>query len=160
MVARSLVTSVLASLLLGSVPAVAIAAGSDGAGDATALAQKGAGRDKAKGKDAAKSFPMKSDEFSRRIENRITKMREKIAAALEKRKVTEAERTAALKRFDQGAARVRGAATEAGKDGTVTLDEAKRVREVVKEERKAMRKDVAEHRKDKKGKKGKKGTEA
>ena len=85
MVARSLVTSVLASLLLGSVPAVAIAAGSDGAGDATALAQKDAGRGKAKGKDAAKSFPMKSDEFSRRIENRITKMREKIAAAREKR---------------------------------------------------------------------------
>lgn len=160
MVARSFVTSVLAALLLGSVPAVAIASGSESAGDESAVAQakEGAkGKGKGKGKDAEKHFPMKSDEFSRRIENRIAKTREKVAAMLEKRKVSEAERTAAMKRFDEGASRVRGAATEAGKDGTVTLDEAKHVREIAKDERKAMRKEVAEHRKDKKGnKKGKK----
>ncbi|MBL9025920.1 MAG: hypothetical protein JNL21_27240 [Myxococcales bacterium] len=158
MVARSFVTSVLAALLLGSVPAVAIASGSESAGDESAVAQaKEGAKGKSKGKDAEKHFPMKSDEFSRRIENRIAKMRERVAAMLEKRKVSEAERTAALKRFDEGAGRVRGAATEAGKDGTVTLDEAKHVREIAKDERKAMRKEVAEHRKDKKGnKKGKK----
>jgi hypothetical protein len=86
---------------------------------------------------------MKADDFQNRVDQRLTKARTKLVEVMQKRKVAEAEQKKLLARFDQGATRVRSAATEAGKDGTVTLDEAKRVREVAKEERKAMKGAVA-----------------
>ncbi len=165
MFARSLIVSLITTALVGSaLPAAALVSGD---GDDVATAElvakdsprderakeggKAKGKDKAKDKDPAKHFPMKAADFQKRIDKRLDKARTHLIQMMENRKVAEADQKKALARFDQGATRVRGAATEAGKDGTVTLDEAKRVREVAKEERKAMKGTVA-GKKDKKGK--------
>ena len=157
MFARSIITSLLSALVVGSAfPAAALVRG-PGADDGTVeLAQ--AKKEKKEKKDKAdheKHFPMKADEFKRHVETRLSKARGKLVAALDKRKVSEEERTAALKRFDDGAVKVRAAADRVGKDGTVTLDEAKEVRAIAKAERKAMRGAVADR-----GKKGKKSKTA
>lgn len=155
MFARSLITSVLSALVVGSaLPAAAAYVGGSAGGDDTAeLAQAKAEKAEKKGKkdEHAKAFPMKAEDFWKRVDARLGKARERLAATLEKRKVSEDEKKAAMKRFDDGAVKVRAAAQTAGKDGTVTLDEAKEVRAVAKAERKAMKGTVA-----KQGKKGKK----
>lgn len=160
MFARSLIMSVLSAAVVGSAfPAAALVLGPDADGDKVELAaakkdesEKSEKKDKG---DRAKSFPMKGDEFKTRIDARLSKAREKLETLLEKRKVEEEQRRAALKRFDDGAVKVRAAAERAGKDGTVTVEEAKEVRAVAKAERKAMKGAVAE-RPAKKGKKAKK----
>ncbi|NUO51729.1 MAG: hypothetical protein HOV80_22995 [Polyangiaceae bacterium] len=163
MFARSIVASVLSALVVGSAlpAAAAYVGGSAGGEDTTELAQVKAEKTEKKEKkdkkdkgDHAKNFPMKADVFKKHVDARLAKARGKLAAALEKRKVSEEERNAALKRFDDGAVKVRAAADRAGKDGTVTLEEAKDVRAVAKAERKAMKGAVANR--DKKGKKSKK----
>ena len=166
MFARSIIASVLSALVVGSaLPAAAAYVGGAAGGDDTAeLAQvkaektekkeKKDKKDNGKKGEHAKNFPMKADVFKKHVDARLAKAREKLATALEKRKVSEEERNATLKRFDDGAVKVRAAADRAGKDGTVTLEEAKDVRAVAKAERKAMKGAVANR--DKKGKKSKK----
>jgi hypothetical protein len=161
MFARSIIASVLSALVVGSaLPAAAAYVGGSAGGEDTAelarvKAEKKEKKEKGDKGDRAKNFPMKADEFKKQVDGRLAKARAKLAAALEKRKVSEEARRAALKRFDDGAVKVRAAAERAGKDGTVTLDEAKDVRAVAKAERKAMKGAVAE-RNNKKGKKSKK----
>ncbi len=164
MFARSIIASVLSALVVGSaLPAAAAYVGGSAGGEDTAelaqvkadKAEKKEKKDNGKKGERAKNFPMKAEDFRKRVDGRLVKAREKLAAALEKRKVSDDQRKAALKRFDDGAVKVRAAADRAGKDGTVTLEEAKEVRAVAKAERKAMKGAVAE-RNNKKGKKSKK----
>lgn len=162
MFARSIIASVLSALVVGSaLPAAAAYVGGSAGEDTAELAQVKAEKTEKKEKkergkkgEHAESFPMKAEDFWKRVDARLGKAREHLASSLEKRKVSEDEKKAALKRFDDGAVKVRAAAERAGKDGTVTLEEAKEVREVAKTERKAMKGAVANR--DKKGKKSKK----
>jgi hypothetical protein len=142
MFGRSILMSVLSAVLVsGAAPALAEVPEAGAERDAVALAEKG---DK-----ADKRFPMPADKFKQGVEKRISKARGKLTAHLDKKKVSKEERDRILARFDRGAAEVRAAADKACKDGTVTLEEAKAVREVAKRERKEMRGQVAKN-----GKKG------
>jgi NhaP-type Na+/H+ and K+/H+ antiporter len=97
--------------------------------------------------DRAK-FPMPAAKFKEMIEKRISKAQERITKGLEKRNVPEATRKEALARFEKGATQVRTAADAAAKDGTVTLEEAKSVRELAK----SLQKDARTAMKNDKGK--------
>lgn len=102
-----------------------------------------------KGGDKAKKFPMPAAEFQKHVETRIAKRKEKLTEKMTERKVPAEKQKAVLAEFEAGAAKVRAAATEAGKDGTVTLAEATEVHKIAKEQRKEVRSKL--------GKKGKKG---
>jgi hypothetical protein len=120
-----IVRSVAAALaLVVAVPSVALADAQPGAAQA-----KG---DKAR-KGNKKSFPMKADAFKQHIEKRIANARTKLDGMLERRQVPEATRAQIKKDFDAGAVAVRAAADRVAKDGEVTQDEAKQVRELAKD---------------------------
>lgn len=107
------------------------------------------------GGDKAKKFPMPAAEFQKNVEARIAKRKDKLTEKMAERKVPADKQREVLAEFDAGAAKVRAAATQAGKDGTVTLDEAKEVHKIAKEQRKEVRAKLG-----KKGKKAKKGSPA
>ena len=86
--------------------------------------------------DKAKHFPMRAAEFKQKVEERITKRRARIEAKMKEKGVPAEKQKTALAAFDAGSAKVRAAAEAAGKDGTVTAEEAKGVRELVKQLRK------------------------
>lgn len=79
------------------------------------------------------AFPMAAESFNKLIEKRLTKSREHLVRALDKRNAPEATKTQAKKEFDDGAAAVRALAAKARADGTVTKDEAKQVRALAKD---------------------------
>jgi hypothetical protein len=103
------------------------------------------------GKEKGKHFPMASVKFKEIVEKRIAKVKERIADRMDKRNVPADKQKEIMAEVDAGAARVRAAADQAGKDGTVTAEEAKTVRAVVKD----VRKDAREKLGKGKGKKGK-----
>ena len=103
--------------------------------------------------DKAKHFPMPAAEFKAKVDGRITKMRARIESKMKEKGVAADKQKTALANFDAGASKVRAAADTAGKDGTVTKEEAKSVHDLAKQ----LRKDA--HPKGGKAK-GKKGTPA
>ena len=97
-----------------------------------------------------KKFPMEGQKFLEKVDGRIAKARERLVQKMEERKVPAEKRAKILKEFQQGSAKIRGAARAAAKDGTVTKDEAERVREI----RKAVRQEFREKFPHGKGKRG------
>ena len=95
---------------------------------------------KDKGKCAEKRFPMEGAKFVTKVDERIAKRRTKLGEKLASHNVAADKREAILKDYDAGAAQVRTVAKEAAKDGTVTIDEAKHVRNTVKDARRDLAK--------------------
>ena len=89
--------------------------------------------------DKAKHFPMPAAEFKTKVDRRITKMRAKMEAKMKEKSVPADKQKTALATFDAGATKVRAAAADAGKDGTVTKEEAKGVHDLAKQLRKGAR---------------------
>lgn len=85
----------------------------------------------AKGKgDHAKKFPMAAAEFKAKVDSRTAKAKERME---EKAKQLPADQAKELRaKFDAGAAQINAEVAKATADGTVTLEEAKKVREVAK----------------------------
>ncbi|MEZ4293580.1 MAG: hypothetical protein R3B70_01290 [Polyangiaceae bacterium] len=157
---RSFVRPLFVALTLAFATTAAVPAFADNAGDKAAEHGKGKekgkdkgekGKDKgergkarghkgkAKGKDRImESFPLPADKFTKVVETRLTHAKERISTRLSKSSLSEAEQAKILKDFDTGAEAIRTAAKAAGKDGTVTKDEAKSVRELVKNLRKTV----------------------
>ncbi len=140
MMFRSFVRPLFVALSLAFATTAAAPAFAEGNGDAKATESKGHGKDKKRGKvKLDEKFPMPAEKFSKSVETRITKAREKLGAALTKHSVADAKKTEILKEFDTGAATVREAAKTAGKDGSVTKDEAKSVRSSAKALKKQLK---------------------
>lgn len=92
-------------------------------------------------KQGKRHFPMTAESFNKRIEARITHMRERLTQMLAARKVPEAKQAEIKKDFEAGATAIRAAASRAGADGSVTKAEAKEVRDLAKDlKRKAREK--------------------
>lgn len=123
-----LVASVVA-LSIASLALPALAKEGNGDGKARVEERKG---------DRDKHFPMKSKEFSEKLEKRLTKVKARITKKVEKAKLTEAEKTKVMNEVDAGAKAVRAAAEAAGKDGTITKEEAKDIRTKAKDARKKI----------------------
>jgi hypothetical protein len=85
----------------------------------------------AKGKgDHAKNFPMPAAEFKSKVDARTAKARQRME---EKATGLAADHAKELRaKFDSGVAQVNAEVSKATADGTVTLEEAKKVREVAK----------------------------
>src|SRR4051812_3843424 len=141
MMFRSFVRPLFVALSLAFATTAAAPAFADGAG-AKAAEHKD-------GKEKAKHFPIAADKFTKMVDSRLVKAKEKLEAGLTKHKVEDAQKTKILKDFDDGAALVRAAAKRAGKDGEVTKDEAKEVRGLVKTLREQMRAKYAPKKSDK-----------
>jgi hypothetical protein len=78
----------------------------------------------------AKNFPMPAAEFKAKVEKKSAKAREHME---EKAKQLPADQAKELRaKFDAGTVQVNAEVAKATADGTVTLDEAKKVREVAK----------------------------
>ena len=126
--------SVAAALaLIVAAPTVALADAAPGAPPAAPKADK----DGKRGKE--KHFPMKAATFKEHVEKRIGKAKSKLSEALDRNKVPEATRASIMKDFDAGAASVRTATDRVSKDGQVTQDEAKEVRDLAKDLKQKMR---------------------
>ena len=125
-IARSLAAALA---LVVAVPAVALA---DATPAAPAAGRRDAKADK-RGKKDGKQFPMKAATFKDHVEKRIAKAKTKLSEMLERHQVPAAMRAEVMKDFDAGAASVRVAADRVSKDGTVTQEEAKEVRELAKD---------------------------
>lgn len=137
---RTFVRPLIVALSLAFATTAAAPAFADDAGDRSAEHAKGKGKGKGKHKGKGKQqFPVDGAKFETKVENRISKAKEKLSAALSKHGANETVRTRVLKQFDDGAALVRAAAKKAAKDGTVTKDEAKAVRLLVKDLRKQLK---------------------
>ena len=93
-----------------------------------------------KEKKLEKHFPMPAAKFDKRVEKRILKARARLTERMDDRRVPAEKRKEIYADFEASAAKVRAAAQTAGKDGTVTLDEAKQIRELAKQSRKDLRK--------------------
>lgn len=96
-------------------------------------------RGKGKGKRAKLQFPLDAEKFSKHVDARIAKAKERLSGALDKHSVGDAQKTKILKDFDDSAALVRAAVKRAAKDGTITKEEAKDVRALVKNLRKQLK---------------------
>ena len=92
-------------------------------------------------------FPMPAKTFRELVEKRIQHAREHLAKQLDAHKVPAIAQTEIKKRFEEGAKVVRQAADQAAADGTVTKDEADKVKTTAKEEKKKGREQLKAHRK-------------
>ena len=119
------------------------------ADDSAAQARSEARVEKKEKGDKAKHFPMPAAEFKAKVDGRITKMRARIEAKMKEKGVAAEKQKTALATFDAGSAKVRAAADAAGKDGTVTKEEAKGVHDLAKQLRKEARGKVAHGKKQK-----------
>jgi hypothetical protein len=140
---RSFVRPLFVALTLAFATTAAASAFADESGAKAAEHSKGKGKGKDKGKHHrkidAEKFPMEGDKFTKGVDARVAKAKEKLEGALTKHGVAAAEKTKLLKEFDTGAEAVKAAAKKAAKDGTVSKEEAKDVRELVKNLRKQLR---------------------
>lgn len=137
---RSFVRPLVVALSLAFAATAASPALADSNGDKSAEAAKGKGKGKDKNKARkVKQFPMEGDKFTKQVDSRITRAKDKLSGALSKNGASEADKTRILKDFDTGAAAVREAAKRVAKDGQVTKDEAKEVRGLVKDLRKQLK---------------------
>lgn len=112
---KRLTTAMLAALLTLGAASAAYAHDRDG----------GSGHEKA-------VFPMKADEFQKRLDGRLAKARERMEHHLIEKQVPADKAKEIRARFDAGVAQVNTAAKQATADGVVTADEAKQVREVAR----------------------------
>ncbi|MDI3283578.1 hypothetical protein [Polyangium sp. 15x6] len=78
-------------------------------------------------------FPMESARFDEKVEEKIKHAREQMESLLAAHPLPESMKAQIRKDFESGAAAIRAAAKEAGKDGKVTRDEAKDVKKLAKE---------------------------
>ena len=76
-------------------------------------------------------FPMKADEFQKRIDGKVTKMRERMEHRLTKKEVPADKAKEMRARFDANVAQLTEATKKATADGVVTEEEAKQVRAVM-----------------------------
>lgn len=141
---RSFVRPLVVALSLAFAATSAAPAFAETAGDKSAehAGKKGEAKGKHKGKRGKgkeMKFPVDGEKFTKHVDARITRVKDKLSGALTKRGVAEAEKTKILKEFDDGATAVRAAAKRAAKDGQVTKDEAKDVRALVKNLRKQLK---------------------
>ncbi|MBK6694436.1 MAG: hypothetical protein IPG50_19845 [Myxococcales bacterium] len=95
---------------------------------AVASAHDGGSKDKP-------SFPMKADEFQKRIDTRVNKMRVKLSERLAEKNVAADKAKEIRDRFEAGVTKVNAATKQAVADGVVTQDEAKAVRSAMHEMR-------------------------
>lgn len=155
MTARTILRSLALALSVSFVvPATALAAPgkadrAEQADDRGARGERGERREKME-----KAFPMEAAKFKEHLERRITKTRERVVARLDKSNAPADVKKAVIEKLDQGAAKVRAAADGAMKDGTVTIDEAKSVRAVAKEQKASVREAAKGHLKGKEHGKG------
>ncbi|AUX47980.1 uncharacterized protein SOCE26_095060 [Sorangium cellulosum] len=103
-------------------------------------------------------FPMDAARFSKRVDERIAKQRAKIEAKMEKRGVPVPRRAEVRKALDDLQGKVRAAVDRAAKDGVITQDEAKQVRELTRAARKAIAEQLGLEKKRDKKEKREKGT--
>jgi hypothetical protein len=83
-------------------------------------------------KDDPSQFPMAAAQFRQKVEARQQKMRERFDAAVAEKKIP-AEKVAEVRaRLAEGQAKVKAEVDRVCADGTVTLDEAKQVRQLAK----------------------------
>jgi hypothetical protein len=85
----------------------------------------------AKGKgDHAKNFPMPAAQFKAKVDAKTAKAKQRME---EKAKALPADQAKELRaKFDTGVTQINAEVSKATADGTVTMDEAKKVREVAK----------------------------
>ncbi|MCK6591103.1 MAG: hypothetical protein L6Q76_26420 [Polyangiaceae bacterium] len=100
---------------------------------AAPVAAHAEGKDRSAEVKKQRKFPMPAESFNKLIEKRLTKAREHLVKALDKRNVPEATKVQATKDFDAGAAAVRSLSAKVRADGTVTKEEAKQVRDLAKD---------------------------
>ena len=135
-VSRTLVAAL--ALAIFAIPAVASA--QPGPGDGP---RKPGQYDKAKRGNKAKRnqarFPMKGERFVGMISNRVKKMAARIDRRLEKRDVPPALQAEIKADFAKAASQIQGAAAQAASDGTVTKQEAQKVRQLAKKLRQQAR---------------------
>lgn len=127
----------LAFATTAAAPAFADNTGDDASEQAKEKGKHGKGKGKGKGKDL--KFPVDAEKFSKHVDTRIVRVKDKLSGALTKHGIAEAEKAKILKQFDDGAATVRAAVKVAAKDGQVTKEEAKNVRGLVKDLRKQLK---------------------
>lgn len=117
-----------------------------------------------KGKRGAKQgakgqrFPMNGGEFTKLVNQRLAKAKSRVEQMLKRRRIAPAKAAEIKADFQKGSATVRAAASKATADGTVTQQEARKVRQVAKQVR--QKAGLKHGRKGKKGNKGKKGKRA
>jgi hypothetical protein len=121
-----------------------------------------AAKERAKGKrgEEAKRFPMPGDEFVAKVDSRIEKFGAKLEERLARaKKLTDAQKEQIRADFAKASEKIRDAAAKAAADGTVTQEEAKKVREIVQRMREQARQKYGHLRGGKSGKgpKGPKG---
>ncbi|MFO0762901.1 MAG: hypothetical protein U0359_41075 [Byssovorax sp.] len=126
-----------ALVVSGSLLAAPLAASAD-EGKAPAAQHEHKGGHRAHdGKDKP-SFPMKADEFRKRVEARIDHVKARIEKALDKHKVPSDKRAEVQKAVEGAEKEVRGAVDRAAQDGVVTKEEAKQVRTLAKQLREKL----------------------
>ena len=144
---RSFVRPLFVALSLAFATTAAAPAFADNTGDDASEQAKGKGHgkhgkekgNKGKGKGKDLKFPVDAEKFSKHVDTRIVRVKDKLSGALTKHGIAEAEKAKILKQFDDGAATVRAAVKVAAKDGQVTKEEAKNVRGLVKDLRKQLK---------------------
>ena len=128
---RSLLSLTIASALF-ALPALAAADDSKPPAP-TAVAKKPHVRKVGKVENKDRHYPMKSAEFQKVVEDHIAKARVHLDKALDAHSVPNALREQIKKDFEAGAATVRAAAKDAGSDGQITHDEAKKVHGIARD---------------------------
>ncbi|MCC6552893.1 MAG: hypothetical protein IT372_07715, partial [Polyangiaceae bacterium] len=127
--------AVALSLAFAAVPATALA---DSSRPAPADAKEGKEHGKGQRRDHDKKdrerpqFPLEAAKFQQIVDKRIAKAREHMERALDKHNVPDLLKAQIRKEFDAGAAQIQAAAKRVEADGTVTKEEAKEVRDLVK----------------------------
>ena len=125
---------------------------------AAPVAAHAEGKDRSAEVKKERKFPMPAESFNKLIEKRISKAREHLVKALDKRNVPAAKKAQATKDFDDGAAAVRALSAKVQADGKVTKEEAKQVRGLAKDlKQKAREKYGVSKGKDRAKEKGKSG---
>lgn len=76
-------------------------------------------------------FPMKADEFQKRIDGKVSKMRERLEHRLTEKQVPADKAKEIRARFESNVTQLTDATKKATADGVVTADEAKEVRAVM-----------------------------
>jgi hypothetical protein len=151
-VTRTLVAAL--ALAIFAIPAVASAQPGPGDGPRGPEQYEKAKRGN-KAKRNKRRFPMKGERFVSIINKRVKKMAARIDRRLDKRNVPPELQAKIKADFAKASSQIQGAAAQAASDGTVTKQEAKKVRQLAKKMRKQARQKYGDKGKRGKGKRGK-----
>lgn len=125
------VVALASAAFLMAVPAVASAGEGRGHGDSAQEAKHGKdGKDGKDGKE--RHFPIKAEKFQKIVEKRIEKARARLETHMKEKNLPEDKRAAIRKEFEAGATEVRTLAKQVSEDGSVTKEEAQKVRELAR----------------------------